>query len=117
MRTLFATGGIRAGLLNSVGLKLPLIAEMPVAENDPTWLEAKLYPNPATNFIQLDLSYDRRWVGQSYQVVDLQGQVRIRGNFQSSSQRIELNALRPGYYLLEARRTDGVVYKTSFVKL
>jgi hypothetical protein len=117
MRTLFATGGVRASLLNSAGLKLPLIAEMPVAETDPTWLEPKLFPNPATNFIQLDLSYDRRWIGQTYQVVDLQGQVRVRGNFQSSIQRIDLNGLRSGYYVLEARRTDGLVYKTSFVKL
>ena len=48
------------------------------------------------------------------------GQVRIRGNFQSSIQRIDLNGLRSGYYVLEARRLqmnrfsvshfDGVFY-------
>lgn len=117
MRMLFATGGLRASMLSSAGLKFPLIAEIPVAEADPTWLEPKVYPNPASDYLQLDLSYDRRWVGQAYQLFDMQGQVRIRGQFQSAIQRIELKGLRPGYYVLEARRTDGVVYKTSFVKL
>ena len=117
MRMLFATGGLRASILSSAGLKFPLIAEIPVAEADPTWLEPKVYPNPASDYLQLDLSYDRRWVGQTYQLFDMQGQVRIRGQFQSTIQRIELKGLRPGYYVLEARRTDGVVYKTSFVKL
>lgn len=117
MRSLLAAGGLRSTLMNSNGLKLPLIAEMPAVQEDPTWLEPKLYPNPAQTFLQLDLSYDRRWVGQSFRIIDLQGRIRIQGTFTSMIQRMELGGLEKGYYLLEARRTDGVVYKTKFMKL
>ena len=116
MRSLLGVGGLRSSLLNSTGLKLPLIAEMPVAEQDPTWLEPQLFPNPATSYVQIDLSYDRRWVGQSYRILDLQGRVRQQGSIQSVIHRFELTGLGTGYYLLEARRTDGVVYKTKFLK-
>lgn len=116
MRSLFATGGLRASLPSSNGLKMPLFPAALSNESDPTWLEPKLYPNPAHSQIQLDLSYDRRWMGQSYQVYDMQGQVRIRSQFSALINRIELNGLLPGYYILEARRADGEVYKTRFVK-
>jgi hypothetical protein len=116
MRTLLANGGLRGSLSNSPGLKLPLIAEMPLAEQDPTWLEPKLFPNPATSYVQIDLSYDRRWVGQSYRIIDLQGRVRMQGAITSVIHQFELTGLDKGYYLLEARRTDGVVYKTKFLK-
>lgn len=117
MRSLLAAGGLRSSLMSSAGLKLPLIAEIPVAQEDPTWLEPKLFPNPAQTFVQLDLSYDRRWVGQSFRIIDLQGRTRIQGTFTSVIQRLELGNLEKGYYLLEARRVDGLVYKTKFMKL
>lgn len=116
MRSLFATGGLRSSLLNSNGLKLPLFAASITPEADPTWLEPKLYPNPAHTQIQLDLSYDRRWMGQTYQIYDMQGHVRARGQFNSLISRITISGLTSGFYLFEARRTDGVVYQTRFVK-
>lgn len=117
MRSLLKTGGLRASLLQSVGLKTPLIAELPVADLDPTWLEPKLYPTAVTHSLQIDLSYDRRWVGQSYRIIDLQGRVRQQGNFQSAIHRFSAEGLEKGYYLLEARRTDGLVYQSKFLKL
>lgn len=117
MRSLLSTGGMRAGLLQSAGLKLPLIAEMPVAEEDPTWLETKVFPNPATDVMQLDLTYDPRWVGQPFRVVDLQGRVRQQGSIQAKVHRLQLIGLERGYYLLEIRRADGPVYKTKFLKM
>jgi hypothetical protein len=116
MRTLLAAGGLRGFLSNSPGLKLPLIAEMPLAEQDPTWLEPEFFPNPATSYVQIDLSYDRRWMGQSYRTIDLQGRVRMQGAITSVIHQFELKGLNKGCYLLEARRTDGVVYKTKFLK-
>lgn len=116
MRSLLAAGGIRAGMMNSIGLKQPLMGALPVSATDPTWLEPKLYPNPANAQLQLDLTYDRRWIGQTYQVFDLQGRSRMRGQLPTSVTRIDLSGLMPGYYILEARRADGVIYKTTFVK-
>ncbi len=117
MRSLLKSGGLRASLMQSVGLKIPLTAEMPVVEPDPTWLEPKLYPTTVTHLLQIDLSYDRRWVGQTYRIIDLQGRVRQQGNFQSTIHRFPTEGLEKGYYLLEARRTDGLVYQSKFLKL
>lgn len=117
MRTMLAVGGYRSTLINSIGLKLPLIAEIPVAEQDPTWLEPKLFPNPANQTLQLDLSFVARWVGQSFRIMDLQGRIRQQGTLLAKLHRFDIGGLEKGYYILEARRTDGSVYKTKFLKL
>lgn len=58
MRALFAGGAVRNSLLSSKGLDAPLIFEAPIPDEDPKWLEPKMYPNPATTTVTLDLSYD-----------------------------------------------------------
>ncbi len=117
MRSLLAFGGLRSSLVKSAALQKPLLPALVVEEQDPTWLEAKLYPNPATQFMQFDLSYDRRWVGQPFRIIDLQGRVRQQSSITSTIHRFDLSQMEKGYYLLEVRRTDGLVYKTKFIKL
>jgi hypothetical protein len=65
MRALFNTGGPRNSLLLSKGLNPPLIAESPSTTEDPKWLHPQLFPNPANNELNLDLSYDIRWMGKT----------------------------------------------------
>lgn len=117
MRALFAPGGARNRLLSSTGLNQPLINEIPLPEEDPKWLEPRLYPNPAGSFMTLDLTYDPRWLGKTAQIVNLHGQVVMVIAITSKSLRIEINKLQGGMYFLAAKKDDGESMRLKFVKL
>ena len=117
MKALFATGGARNSFLSSKGLDAPLIFEIPVPEEDPKWLQPKLYPVPATTQLTLDLSYDVRWVGKSIQITNLQGQTIMVVTITSKMQQIDISRLQPGMYFLAAKKGDGESIKQKFIKL
>lgn len=117
MRSFFEPGGVRESLLYSKGLNMPLISEIPVPTEDPKWLEPKIYPNPATNELKLDLAYDIRWIGEKIFVTNIVGQNIINLIVTSKSQTIDISKLQPGTYFLAAKRTDGLSMKLKFVKL
>ncbi len=116
MRALFEPGGVRNSLLVSKGLNIPLIFESPLPEEDPKWLQARLYPNPATNELQLDLSYDIRWMGKTIFVHNLQGQTVMNVTITSKVQRIDISKLKPGIYFIAAKKDDGESMKQKFIK-
>ncbi len=117
MRALFAPGGPRNSLLSSKGLNPPLIFESPLPAEDPKWLEARIYPNPAINEINIDLNYDARWIGKIFQVTNLQGQIVMTVPVTSKFQKINISHLAPGMYFLAAKKEDGVSVKQKFIKL
>jgi hypothetical protein len=117
MRSLFAPGGIRNGILNSKGFSAPLIMESPGVDEDPRWLHAQLYPNPASNQINLDLQYDARWVGKTISVTNLQGQNVMNLAITSKNMKIDISRLQPGIYFLAAKKDDGESMMLRFVKL
>ena len=117
MRALFASGGVRNSLLSSKGLLMPLIMESPLPEQDPKWLEVKMYPNPATTELNLDLAYDTRWIGKNIFVTNLQGQHLMNVTITSKNQRIDISRLQPGIYFIAAKKDDGESIKLRFVKL
>jgi hypothetical protein len=117
MKAMFAVGGPRNSLLSSKGLNAPLIFEIPVPEEDPRWLEPKLFPVPATAQLTLDLSYDIRWVGKNIQVTNLQGQTLMVVAITSKLQQIDISRLHPGMYFLAAKKGDGESIKQKFIKL
>jgi hypothetical protein len=117
MKALFATGGSRNSFLSSKGLDAPLIFEIPVPEEDPKWLQPRLYPVPATTQLTLDLSYDVRWVGKSIQITNLQGQTIMIVTITSKMQLIDISRLQPGMYFLAAKKGDGESIKQKFIKL
>ncbi len=95
----------------------PLIFEIPVPEEDPKWLQPRLYPVPATTQLTLDLSYDVRWVGKSIQITNLQGQTIMVVTITSKIQQIDISRLQPGMYFLAAKKGDGESIKQKFIKL
>ncbi len=117
MRALFTVGGVRSSLLTSTGLDKPLIFESPLPEDEPKWLEAKLYPNPASTMMILDLSYDIRWIGKTIFVTNLAGQSIMNVLIRSKNQSINVSNLKPGIYFLAAKNGQGVSIKMKFVKL
>lgn len=117
MQTMFSAGGPRNSILSSKGLDMPLIFESPLPEEDPRWLEVKLYPNPASNKLMLDLAYDIRWIGKIIQVTNLNGQVIMNVTVTSKNQQIDISKLAPGMYFLAAKKDDGESMKKRFIKL
>jgi hypothetical protein len=117
MHAMFAASGPRNSILSSKGLDIPLIFESPIPEEDPKWLEVKLYPNPATNQLTLDLAYDTRWIGKIIQVTNLNGQVLMNVIVTSKNQQIDISKLAPGMYFLAAKKDDGESMKKRFIKL
>lgn len=117
MRALFETGGPRHALLTSKGLNPPLIAEIPLPEEDPRWLQPQLYPNPSSGIVTLDLNYDPRWMGKTIQVMNLQGQTVMQIPITARSQRIDLQKLQAGMYFLAAKKEDGESMKLKLIKL
>ncbi len=117
MRSLFETGGVRNAFLLSKGLNNPSIFESPVPEPDPKWLEVRMYPNPATNDLQLDLSYDPRWMGKTIFISNIQGQSVMNVTITSKIQHIDISKFKPGMYFLAAKKDDGESIKQKFIKL
>lgn len=117
MISLFNEGGVRNSLLTSRGLDAPLIFESPLPEEDPKWLEVKMYPNPATTELILDLAYDIRWFGKIISILNLNGQVVMNVTVTSKTQRIDISKLPAGMYILAAKKDDGESIKKRFTKL
>ena len=117
MRTLFETDGARNGILSSVGLLPALYPAAEPFEEVPTTLQAKIYPNPATSEIILDLSYDIRWMGQVVRVINLQGQPVTQATANTKLVKIDIAKLTPGIYFLLAKKEDGETIKQKFIKL
>jgi Pregnancy-associated plasma protein-A/Secretion system C-terminal sorting domain len=116
MRATFETGGGRKSILTSYGLLPPLINEIPLPEQLPTWFHPQLYPNPAFNEMTLDLAYDIRWIGKTLRVTNLQGLVVMQLVISSKAQKIDVSHLRPGMYILSGKK-DGSEIKQKFIKL
>jgi len=116
MRALFEEGGERYGLLTSYALQPPLINEMPLPDELPKWYYANMYPNPATNEITLDLTYDIRWTGKTITISNAQGQVMLRTTINSKVVKINVSQLPPGIYFIYAKKEDGDTIKQKLVK-
>lgn len=116
MRSLFAGGGARYSILLSTGLQAPLIYETPLPAEDPKWLHPQLFPNPAVNEITLDLSYDVRWIGKVLQVINLQGQTVMQVQVTNKIQKITISQLKPGMYVITAKKQDGEFIREKFIK-
>lgn len=118
MRSLFARGGLRHSLLSGAGLLPPTVEEAPVVNtpivavpprqntspvNNPDPVAAaKLYPVPAGDWVMLQLP-DAGWIGKELQVLNLNGSVVKRIIVTSLQQKIILQGLPKGIYLLQGQ--------------
>jgi hypothetical protein len=117
MRTLFEEEGPRYSILLSSGLQNPLFNESPLPEESPRWLQPRLYPNPATNELILDIAYDARWIGKTISIVNASGQLVMQVPISSKIQNINISHLKSGVYFLSVKKEDGSFIKQKFVKI
>lgn len=117
IRTLFAPEGFRHSILSSYGLSAPLIHESPLPDESPKWLHPQLYPNPATNELMLDVTYDSRWIGKIISVLNVYGQQAMQVPITSVLQKIDVSKLTPGLYFISVKKDDGSYIKQKFIKI
>ncbi len=117
MRSLFDAGGVRNSILSSTGLDVPQIFESPLPDSDPRWMHPQLYPNPATAMLTLDVAYDARWVGQTVQICNAQGQAVKQVTINARQQQIDISALHAGIYFIMGKKDDGATIKEKFVRM
>ena len=117
MRALFAPGGVRNSILTSYAFDPPLIHDAPLPEQAPKWLQPRLYPNPATNELILDVAYDVRWIGKMVSIMNVNGQLVMEIQIASRTQKIDISKLLPGIYFISTKKEDGSYIKQKFIKI
>ncbi|WP_167618230.1 T9SS type A sorting domain-containing protein [Maribellus sediminis] len=85
----------------------------PVGIDQENTSTVKVYPNPASDFLQLETDNLK---STECVVYDLSGRMLICTNFESGLQ-LDLSELLGGYYLIELRQDGKQVYKGKFIKL
>lgn len=117
MRALFLPGGPRHAMLASRGLSEPWTpADAPEAIELPKPAFLRLFPNPAMAELTMDFTFDPSWVGQSLQLVSLQGHVLRQVRLTAAQQKLSVADLRPGLYFLQGRN-DKKLIRQKFVKM
>lgn len=76
-----------------------------------------MYPNPATNELNLDLVYDIRWLGKTVTIFNSAGQVEMQFVINSKYQKIDISRLPGGLYLMSAKKEDGATIREKFIKI
>jgi hypothetical protein len=116
MRSLFAPGGPRHGMLTSqgcTGTPLPAPIEVPAAP-EPVADLINLYPNPTQRHVVIDLKEQTALIGQEIRIVNHLGQPVRTMRISQAKTTIDLGGLTPGVYVL---LMDGVKMRRKFVKL
>ena len=116
MRAMFAPGGFRYSILFSKAFGEPTVDEIVLPEAAPQWLQVKIFPNPVTSQLTLNLAYDPRWIGKEFIITNMMGQVEIRNTISSKVQKIDVSRLKPGVYFIAADR-EGEKIREKFVKM
>jgi len=115
MRALFEPGGARYSILSSPAFDAP-IAEMAPQDASPRWLHARIYPDPVSTELTINVEFDTRWVGKEIQVINISGQVQLRKIISSKVQKLDVSQLTPGVYFIRAEK-EGEKIIEKFIKL
>jgi hypothetical protein len=116
MRALFEPGGARYSILSSNALGIPVSGEMPLPDSPPHWLHVKIYPDPATTELSINVESDTRWVGKELQVINITGQLQLKKTISSKIQKLDISQLKPGLYFIRAEK-QGEKIMEKFIKL
>ena len=116
MRALFEPGGARFSILSSIALRKPVNEQKPLPDSPPHWLHVKIYPDPATTELIINVEFDTRWVGKELQVINIAGQLQFRKTISSKIQKLDVSKLKPGMYFIRAEKQDEKIME-KFIKL
>lgn len=113
MRSLFMEGGARESLLDSKGLQASWAA--PEASPLPVATSFNIYPNPAQNFINVQLGSDNR-SASIIEIISLSGVSVKKEKVTGTSTSLNLHGVAAGIYYIQVKNGDQV-YRQKMVKL
>ena len=116
MRALFEPGGARYSILSSNALGVPVSGEIPLPDSPPRWLHVKIYPDPATTELNINVESDTRWLGKELQVINITGQLQLKKTISAKNQKLDISQLKPGLYFIRAEK-QGEKIMEKFIKL
>lgn len=114
-RALFAPGGYRNSILNTSAFNTPSIFTAQAPDYYPQWPDVRIYPNPATDHINISTDYDARWIGKNIYVIDMTGRIVLKTTISSSVQSVNTSPLSPGVYFIRLEKEGEKVLK-KFIK-
>jgi hypothetical protein len=115
-RALFEEGGYLNSFLKSRGLYTPATTASNLPDFYPKWLDVKIYPNPATDNLNIYMDYDVRWIGKEIYVLDMTGKVMMKKSVTATMQSINISQLSKGIYFIRMGKEDDNVLR-KFIKL
>jgi hypothetical protein len=101
-----------SGSFENESIALKTMAESTVGIAQENEITAKIYPNPAQNFIQIEL--DESLIGSNYQLINASGKIVIFGSISSAKFTLDITKLAAGNYSLVS--IDGQFDAIQFVK-
>lgn len=89
--------------------------ELKESKNNEDSITIKIYPNPATEYVNIELSILQNDL--EYQISDSKGQVVKKGRFYSTSERIDISGIESGLYVVNIiSKTSGVIATEKMIK-
>lgn len=82
-----------------------------VSVNEHNQIEVKIYPNPATNFVQVSSDEIQR-----VEVYNMMGQIVFEQNYNDSQVTIPTSGMTPGTYAVKVTATNGTTTKQVIVR-
>jgi hypothetical protein len=74
-----------------------------------------VFPNPSSRELNIKLSEGNQRLS-NYRIYDLQGKLILQNSINSPQNKIDIQNLSSGVYIIEAQTNSGAVYRTKFVK-
>jgi hypothetical protein len=74
-----------------------------------------VFPNPSSKELNIKLSEGNQRLS-NYRIYDLQGKLILQNSINSPQNKIDIQNLSSGVYIIEAQTNSGAVYRTKFVK-
>ena len=78
--------------------------------------DIKVYPNPARSGSELNIKVPEQFVGGEASLLDLQGRLVMTYPMSVQRQRVELDNVRPGQYVIEFRNDNTTITKKVTVE-
>jgi hypothetical protein len=101
MRAEFTATGYRKSMLTSKGLEAPWNHSVVSVESPGEIKNIQVYPNPATNSIQINAGAEFSLAGKTYSIFNPSGQVFMSGRLLHQNQTINIQKLPPGLYFIQ----------------
>jgi len=77
--------------------------------------EVKITPNPAKDYLTINLQNNKNYSGLALSIYNIQGQILLQHKLKQNNSEIDISQLREGIYIAKIRMSDGSFRQGKFV--